>query len=284
MSAEHTSSPRTICITGASRGIGAAIARELAAPERHLVLIARSADALQELARELETQGATAEVLAADLSDAEDLRRVCDSLASRPDDPIDTIVLNAGYSTNTDFADSEAAVREYEMRLNYFAPTEILHSVLPDMRTRQRGRILATGSLTALVPFPGNANYAGSKGALLSFLRSLAGEVRSYGITITSVLPGLVRTKMTRDLSAPLLWMVPSQGPADVAREVARYLDRGPAVVIPGPANALLSVIFQLFPDAGNLLVDILGPWIVPRPAQDQAKPTAAGEQTSAST
>lgn len=283
MNADHPSSPRTICITGASRGIGAAIARELAAPGRHLILIARSAEALRQLARELEETGATAEILAADLSQVDELRRICDALSNRGEHQVDALVLNAGFSTNTDFADSAAAVREYEMRLNYFAPTEILHSVLPGMRARGRGRILATGSLTALVPFPGNANYAGSKGALLAFLRSLAGEVRPDGVTITSVLPGLVRTEMTRDLSAPLLWMVPAQQPADVAREVARYIQSGPAVVIPGPANALLSVIFQLFPDAGNLLIDLVGPWVVPRSAE-QAAPKKNARQASVST
>jgi len=252
---------RTAVVTGASSGIGEEIARELARRGHGVTLVARRADKLQALATELGASGVRAEVLAADLSDrsvrAELLERVTD-LGLTPD----ILVNNAGLSTLGPVAASDPEAEIDMIELDVVAVADLCSRFLPGMVSRGRGGVLNVASTAAFQPLPGQAGYGASKAFVLSYTRSLGGELRGTGVTATALCPGPVKTEFLETAgfgAADAEGAIPAfmwETPEAVARCGVEGLDKGRPVAIPGQANRVTAMFAHLTPK--QLLVPLL--------------------------
>jgi len=252
---------RTAVVTGASSGIGAAIARELARRGHGVTLVARRAERLETLASELRANGVRAEALAADLSDrtarAELLGQV-EALGLTPD----ILVNNAGLSTTGPVATSDPAAELNMIEVDVAAVADLCSRFLPGMVERGTGGIINVASTAAFQPLPGQAGYAAGKAFVLSYTRSLAGELRGTGVTVTALCPGPVETEFgdvagfaegDAESSLPrFMW----ESPEAVARTAVDGLAHGHTVAIPGLANRLSANLAHLAPK--RFLVPIL--------------------------
>ncbi|MFB6602935.1 SDR family NAD(P)-dependent oxidoreductase [Streptomyces noursei] len=185
---------RSALITGASSGIGTAMARQLAARGVSLVLVARRVPLLRDLAEELRhAHGIEVEALPADLTDAKQTARVTARLTD-PDRPIELLVNNAGSGGSGVFANLPVDLEEATVQLNNQAVVRLSRSVLSRMRAAGHGGVLNVSSLTGELPSPSLATYAATKAFLTHFSEDLAIENRGSGVHVTVVLPGLTKT------------------------------------------------------------------------------------------
>jgi len=253
----------TAMVTGASSGIGRAIAVRLAADGTDLVVVARRKDRLEALAEELTaTHGVSVDVLAADVTDPAQLAAVEERLRSgRP--PVDLLVNNAGVGAQGAFADIPIDFQESQIRLNVLAPVRLSHAALEGMVGRGRGGILNVSSIAGLQPMPNVATYAATKAYLSSFSHALHEEVRHRGVAVTALLPGFTRTEF-HEASGINRTVVP--GPAwmsadTVARAGLRAVARGRAQCVPGLGYRVLSVIsgFTPWSVSRRVLAAVLG-------------------------
>ena len=216
-------------ITGASRGIGAATARELARHGYALALAARSAAPLEALAAELERGGTQTLALPTDLRDMEAARRMA-GLALERFGRVDALIHNAGVSGGGPLAKLPAGAAESTIATNLLAPIELTRVLLPQMLERRGGAIVLIASVAGHIGMPGSTTYSASKFGLRGFADGLRREVAAYGVGVTLISPGFIKTDMTR-------WMgnLPLPGPEIVARAVARALARPRReIVVPG--------------------------------------------------
>jgi uncharacterized protein len=179
-----------VLVTGASRGLGAGLAREFHAQGARVTLVARSSGPLGELASEL---GGTA--ITADLTDAADR----EGLIARVEEqagPVDVLVNNAGIDATGGFTSFSAEDLARLVTLNVLAPMELSRQVLPGMIDRGRGHVLMMSSLAGTAVLPGMAAYASSKSALTHFTAGLRAELRGLPVGTTVVEVGLVPTDM----------------------------------------------------------------------------------------
>jgi short-subunit dehydrogenase len=240
--------PRAL-ITGASAGIGAAIATELARRGTDLVLVARDETHLRRLADELaRAHGVDADVLSADLVDGEDLARVEKRLAGEPD--IDLLVDNAGIGSYGSLAELSVDGEERIVRLNVLAMLRVAHTAARVMRSRGRGSILLVSSMSGFQALPGNATYSASKAFVTSFGQALHEELRPCGVQVTTLCPGYTRTEFheragvdTSGMPRPL-W----QDAGTVARAGLDGVTAGRAVVVPGVRNRLVATVSRMAP------------------------------------
>lgn len=261
MSLPAPAADRTAVVTGASSGIGVELARELARRGHGVTLVARRADKLAALADELGATGVRAEVLAADLAD----RDVRAGLLGRIDElglTPDILVNNAGLSTLGPVAAADPAAEMHMVEVDVVAVADLCTRFLAGMVERGRGAVLNMASTAAFQPLPGQAGYGASKAFVLSYTRSLGGELRGTGVTATCLCPGPVHTGFGEaagfaadDAEASLpsfLWETPEA----VARTGIDALAAGHPVAIPGPANRVAAMVAHLTPK--RLLVPIL--------------------------
>jgi short-subunit dehydrogenase len=187
-------------ITGASAGIGAAYARQLAGSCDSMLIVGRRGDRLQALAEELAPSCRVA-TAAADLATLEGQARVVEAIRQGP--PLDLLINNAGFSTLGPFAASDLD-RETEMlHLHGDANLALTRAALPAMLGRDRGAIVNVASVAALLALPGVATYAATKALLLSFSRSLRAELADTGLRVQCLCPGYTRTEIhSRDTFA----------------------------------------------------------------------------------
>jgi short-subunit dehydrogenase len=240
----------TALVTGASSGIGRAVAVQLAAQGSDLVLVARRRDRLEALAEELSAaRGVKVEVLVADVTDPAQLAAVEDRLRSGTP-PVDLLVNNAGLGAHGPFADIPLDWQDGQIRLNVLAPVRLSHVALEGMLARGRGGILNVSSIAGLQPMPNVATYAATKAYMSSFSHALHEEVRRQGVVVTALLPGFTRTEF-HDAAGMSRSMVP--GPAwmkadTVARAGLRAVARGRAQCVPGLGYRVLTVVSGLTP------------------------------------
>lgn len=235
----------TCLVTGASSGIGAEIARDLARRGHGLALVARRAQRLDDLAAELSGRhGVRVEVVPADLTDGDARERLGPTLADRGL-TVDVLVNNAGFSTQGPVHRSDAAREVALVRTNIEAVVDLCSRLTPGMVERGRGAVLNVASTAAFQPLPGQAAYSASKAFVLTYTRALRAELAGTGVTATALCPGPVETEFSAvmnegrgtyqagDALPRIMWR-----PApEVARAGVEGLDRGRAVVIPGVAN-----------------------------------------------
>jgi short-subunit dehydrogenase len=240
----------TALVTGASSGIGRAFATRLAATGTELVVVARRADRLDELASDIAGSGAPKpEVLVADLTDP-DQRGAVETRLADGDRPIDLLVNNAGFGTRGLFAELPVDREEMQIRLNVMAPVSLARAALPGMLARRRGGIVNVSSMAGLQPFPGWATYAATKAFLTSFSQSLHEEVRPHGISVLALMPGFTRSEfhdhasMARSYVPGAFWLTAD----DVARSALDALVRGRATHVPGLRYAGIALLSRVAP------------------------------------
>ena len=241
---------RTALITGASSGIGAAIARNLAGRKYDCVLTARRTDRLQALASELEkAHGVRAHVIASDLGIPGGADRLAAAVAELGV-AVDVLVNNAGFGVYGAFVDQPAERVSQMIELNLTSLTTLTRHYVKPMVERRRGRILQISSVGAYQPSPLYAVYSATKAYVLSFSEALDYELRGTGVTVTTVCPGLTATEFheVADHVKPR-WMNGLTMTADeVAALAVRATMNGRAVLTPGLPNKLTAFFVRLLP------------------------------------
>src|SRR3954471_20420213 len=213
---------QTALITGASAGIGLELARLFAAGGYDLVLVARSAGRLEELAGELRSRhGAAARALAKDLTHPESPEEVFRELEAAGV-AVDVLVNNAGFGTFGPFAETDLDQELRELQLNVVTLTHLTKRFLPGMLARRRGGVLNVGSTAGFQPGPLMAVYYATKAYVLSFSEALAEELRNTGITVTALCPGPTRTEFASEAGVTNSRLFSLFGAAD-ATDVAEY-------------------------------------------------------------
>jgi uncharacterized protein len=186
---------RSALVTGASSGIGEQLARLLAADGCDLIVVARRAGRLEQLAAELrDAHRVQVEVLPADLTTPAGLLAAENRLAD-PGRPVELLVNNAGFGLSGAFADVTADGAEAQIRLNVLALVRLTHAALPGMLRRGHGGVLNVSSVAGVLISPGGATYAATKAFVTSFSESLQAEVAARGVHVTALCPGLTRTE-----------------------------------------------------------------------------------------
>ena len=239
-------------VTGASSGIGLELARQLAAGGHDLVLVARSAERLNLVARELHDQyGVHVQTHVRDLSGPNEVRALWDSLADAGV-AIDVLVNNAGVGLHGAFVAQPIDEIERLVLLNVAALTTLTRLVLPAMTARRSGRILNVASLVAYQPGgPQEAVYYATKSFVLSFSKGLARELRGSGVSVTVLCPGPTATSFEENSGATdtiLYRWTPLMSASAVARAGYRGMMRGSGVVIPGVLAKILAFAGELPP------------------------------------
>jgi short-subunit dehydrogenase len=239
-------------VTGASQGIGAALAAELAARGHSLIVTARRGEVLTDLAARLtQRYGVTVEVRAVDLTDEAERDKLADELAGRN---ISILCNNAGTATFGPVAKLDPAAEMSQVQLNVVAVHDLTLAVLPGMIDRAAGGILISGSIAGNSPIPNNATYAASKAFANTFSESLRGEVKKAGVHVTVLAPGPVRTELP-DLSEQslverlipdFLW-INTEYTAKLSLDA---LDHNRMRVVPGLTSKAMSVATAYAPRA----------------------------------
>ena len=238
-------------VTGASAGIGAELARELARHGHDLILAARRLAPMQALAEELRRGGTEATVIAADLSRPGAGLALAEDIAGRGLD-IDVLVNNAGFGAAGRFAGMDPDRLGEMLQVNIVALTELTRLLLPGMIDRGYGRLLLVSSVAGFQPGPHMAAYFASKAYVLSLGEALAYELRGTGVTVTTLCPGATATEffevagtVKSIMARRLRRMMPAQ---DVARLAYRGLAAGKRVVITGAMNRITALAGRYAP------------------------------------
>ena len=209
-------------ITGASSGIGRALARELASQGCRVGLVARRKELLDALAAEIRQAGGTAETAAADVGDRGQTLAAVHDLRHRLG-PIDLLVANAGVGAPTILEPFNVGQVEQMFRVNLLGVIFSIEAVLPEMLKRRQGHLAAVSSLGAYKGLPGESAYCASKAAVNTYLEGLRIQLREHHIAVTTVCPGFIETPMT----AVNQFHMPGLMSAEkAARKIARALRR----------------------------------------------------------
>lgn len=253
---------KSILVTGASRGIGEAIARHFARLGYFTILVARTEIDLARVKREIVNSGGKADYIVCDLSSEDEANNLSQKLTLNFGF-VEYIVLNAGISTNSDFLSQTSSNFQKELWVNYLAPLLFLKNIIKDMVEKKRGKIVTISSIAGLLPFPGNSTYAASKAALISLSITMNIEFKKYNIYVGSVLPGLTKTSMTKDYES---FVLPFSEPDEIAKCVEEAFQNEKTIVIPGMFNNVITTLYKHFPEPLNLLLSSLTSIFIPAP------------------
>jgi short-subunit dehydrogenase len=234
-------------ITGASSGIGAEFARQLAARHYDLLLIARREERLRQLADQLhDWHGVQVDVLAADLSLSSDVDRVCDHITATNN--LQLLVNNAGFGITEPFATSNLDQQVDMIELHVLAGVRLMHAALPGMLAHQHGGIINVSSLASYVALPSNANYSATKSFLTVFTAALQAELRETGVRAVALCPGFTVSEfhgasdtVRRPEIPGFLWLHSGQ----VVREALAALEDGQSVCVPGVVYKLMAPVLR---------------------------------------
>jgi short-subunit dehydrogenase len=255
---------RRVVITGASSGIGKAAAVAIAARGGVPLLVARSADKLDEVRRDIEAEGGTAWVYPCDITDTEAVAATVKQMLADHPEGVDALVNNAGRSIRRSVQLSYDRIHDFErtMALNYFAAIRMVLALLPHMAERRYGHVVNVSSIGVQTAPPRFSAYVASKAALDAFSRVVASETYGDGVTFTTIHMPLVRTPM---ISPTRLYdAFPTLSPEDAADMVVRALTDRPKRVstrlgtlgevsyalAPKVVDAVLHVAYRVFPDS----------------------------------
>ena len=184
-----------IVITGASSGLGEALALYYAMRENQLVLIARREDRLEEVARRCRDKGAVVETIVADVNDFEHMREIGIDLCKKP---IDRIILNAGISVG--HSEGVTAFEDFHrlFQTNFLSIHALLEPIIPTMIGQKSGEIVFISSLASLFTMPTSIAYSSSKRALNAYAEGLHYQLKPYGVTVMTIMPGFIDSEMTQ--------------------------------------------------------------------------------------
>ncbi len=242
-------------ITGASSGLGAEFARQLAPRASTLVLVARRADRLDALKRELDRPGLTIHVRQADLSVSADVDALLAWLAATGV-PVSFLVNNAGLGDHGRFEASDWERVRQMLDVNIGALTKLTHGLLPLLRRQPRAAILNVSSIASLMPIPKMAVYAATKAYVTSFSEALRAELRASGVRVTALCPGPVSTEFGQvaerrhapdPIPAPEIMKVPAE---KVVSDAIKAVEQDRPRVIPGWFVAFLMILTASVPMA----------------------------------
>ena len=243
----------TALITGASSGIGAEMARQLAPHAKALVLVARRSDRLDELKLEIARSGLDIRCHAVDLANTDQIDGLLTTLAGGGI-KIDFLINNAGLGDHGLFEASDWKRVEAMLDVNIKALTRLTHALLPEIIRSGRGAILNVSSITAFLPMPSMAVYAASKAYVSSFTEAIRAELRGTGVAVTALCPGPVATEFgnlakrageSDAAPAPDVLKLPVER---IARDGLLAVDKDRARVVPGWLLAALMFITALVP------------------------------------
>jgi len=246
-------------VTGASSGIGADLARELARHGYDLVLTARRVEPMRALATELQALGAASTVIAADLSRPGAAAALAGELESRSM-ALDVLINNAGLGAGGPFHESDSARVSEMLYVNVVALAELTRAVLTGMVARRQGRIMLVASTAGFQPGPSMAVYSATKAFVLSLGEAISYELRGTGVTLTTLCPGATHTEFTSVaktgssalFSSPLAFVMTS---AEVARQGYRAMVAGKRVHVVGLINKVVAASGRLSPRSLSLPV-----------------------------
>ncbi len=239
-------------VTGASQGIGRAMAQELAQLGHNLILVARRAEVLEELAEELRKKHSIiAEVYPCDLADSEQLQQLIADISNRE---INIIINSAGIASFGPFIKQDWQYESQQFALNATAVFELTHAVLPGMIERKSGAICNVGSAAGNVPIPNNATYVLTKAGVNAFTEALHYELKGTGVTCTLLAPGPVREAVIPEAEQSIvdkavpdfLWTTYES----CAAETLAAMAKGQRRVVPGPLSKAMNVISTVAPTA----------------------------------
>lgn len=240
----------TALVTGATAGLGAEFARQLAADDYNLVLVARDTQRLEGMAAELsDKHGVTVEVISADLITDEG----CALAAKRIEDrehPVDLLINNAGFGMYKVFGSAALEDEERQLDLNVRAVLRLSHSAVRAMTGRGSGRIVNVSSVSAFVPRGSNATYAASKAWVTMFSEALSVQLKGSGVTVTAICPGFTRTEFHQRASADMshvperMWL----SAEDVVREGLADAFDGKPVSVPTRQYRRLVLLTRVVP------------------------------------
>ena len=247
MALPQPSESSTCVVTGASSGIGADIARELARRGQNVTLVARREDRLRKLAEEIgRDHGVRAEVLATDIASIDGRVAMIDELRTRGRD-VEVLVNNAGYGSAGRFQDLDGEKETLMVRTNCEAVIALCATYVPGMVERGRGAVLNVASVVAFQPLPFQATYSASKAFVLTFTQALTADLHGTGVTATALCPGPVSTEFGQNAgigddewdSIPDFILT---SPEHNAAAAVAALDKGRRQVVPGPFNVASAV------------------------------------------
>jgi short-subunit dehydrogenase len=258
-------SGRTVMITGASSGIGKAAALEIGEAGGTMLLVARRRDQLQEVADEIEELGGVAYVHTCDLSDTDDIDRMCAEVLEQHQS-VDVLVNNAGKSIRRSVDRAYDRFHDYQrtMQLNYFAAVKLILDLLPTMRERESGHIINISTIGLQMNTPRFSAYVASKAALDAFSRSIGPEIINDGVHITTVYMPLVRTPMIAPTK--IYDRFPTLSPKEAGHIIAEAIRKRPKrigttlgtigqltyAVAPGAQDLVVNRAYHLIPEGDN--------------------------------
>jgi short-subunit dehydrogenase len=239
--------PRPVAlITGPTSGLGNGFARRYANDGYDLVLVARDADRLQQLADELHHEaGANVEVLAADLAVAADRAKVADRLAKG----VQVLINNAGFGTSGEFWTADLDVLQSQLDVNVTAVLALTHAALPPMLAAGSGTVINVASVAGLLPGRGST-YSASKAWVIAFSEGLANGLDGTGVGVHALCPGFVRTEfheragIDMEGTPSFLWL----DVADVVRDCLAAVAKNQVVIVPGLQYKVLTTGGRVVP------------------------------------
>jgi len=258
-------SGRAVVITGASSGIGEALANRLGDAGARVLLVARSADKLEAMKQTIEARGGTAFVYPGDLSDAEDTQRLISTVLEQHAH-VDILVNNAGISIRRSVQKSYDRVHDFErtLSLNFLGAVRLIMGFLPGMRAQKQGQIINVSTIGVQVNVPRYGAYIASKAALDAFSRVLAVEALKDGVKVTTIYMPLVKTPMmksttiydafpmrTAEQATDLVVEGIIRQPKRVAIPVGNLFEFAYGVA-PGAIDRVLSAAYELYPESGD--------------------------------
>jgi short-subunit dehydrogenase len=245
-----TTSHRPVAlVTGASSGIGRALARELAGRGFDLILTGRTAETLDEAAREIEARGVHVTSVQADLATPAGVEEVAKALPGRR---LDVAAINAGAGLGGPFAETDLEQELELVDLNVRSSVHLAKRVVQQMVAQGRGRILFTSSIASTHPDPFEAVYGASKTFVQSFAKALRKELQPAGVTVTSLMPGPTETEFFHraDMDDTRIGASKSKDdPAEVARLAVEGMFAGAEQVVPGAPNKAITALSRVLPD-----------------------------------
>lgn len=262
VSAVESLRPATV-VTGASEGLGFALARRIAREGRVIVLLARTQDTLDEAAGELRAAYPKAVVIAQPLDVGEkDAPMRLDALLARHGLYLDVLVNNAGIGLGGNFTELEPEKLDELVETNVAAVTRLTRHYLPAMRARCRGGIMNLASLAAFAPGPWQAPYFASKAYVLSLTAAIGGECAGEGVRVCAIACGPIETRIHRKMNADNTFyraVLPSTSADRMARLAWRSYRLGRRVVVPGIVNSFIAWSARAMPYEVLLpLLDVL--------------------------